>query len=74
MLRREALEGIRIPSYLQVLEEKYIKDYVEQMGYKTAIVYDGCWHRMDYHIVRDALEYYRTYGSIIIHRVVGNGY
>jgi len=74
LLRREALEGIRIPSYLQVLEDKYIKDHVEQMGYKTAIVYDGCWHRMDYHIVRDALEYYRTYGSIIIHRVVGNGY
>ncbi|MEM3404424.1 MAG: glycosyltransferase family 2 protein [Nitrososphaeria archaeon] len=74
LLRREALEGIRIPSYLQVFEDKYIKNYVEQMGYKTVIVYDGCWHLMDYHMIKDAVEYYRTYGSIIIHRIVGNGY
>ncbi len=73
LLRRKALEGIEIPSYLHVLEDRHIKYHVEKVGYKAVIVYEGCWHLMDYHIVRDALEYYRTYGNILFHRVVGDG-
>jgi cellulose synthase/poly-beta-1,6-N-acetylglucosamine synthase-like glycosyltransferase len=73
LLRRKALEGIKIPSYLDVFEDRHIKNYVEKVGYKTAIVYEGCWHLNDYHIIKDALEYYKTYGNILAHRIVGNG-
>lgn len=73
LLRRNALEGIEIPGYLHVLEDRHIKNHVEKVGYKAVIVYEGCWHIMDYNIVMDAFEYYRTCGSIIFHRVVGDG-
>lgn len=73
LLRRKALEGIKIPSYLDVFEDRHIKNHVERAGYKAAIVYEGCWHLNDYHIIRDALEYYRTWGNILVHRIVGNG-
>ena len=73
LLRKKALEGIEIPSYLHVFEDRHIKNHIEKVGYKTAIVYDGCWHQMDYHMIKDALEYFRTYGNIIAHRIVGNG-
>jgi hypothetical protein len=73
LLRRKALEGIKIPSYLDVFEDRYIRNYVEKIGYKTTIVYEGCLHLNDYHVIKDALEYYKTYGNILAHRIIGNG-
>ncbi|MGQ9781613.1 MAG: glycosyltransferase [Nitrososphaeria archaeon] len=73
LLRRKALEGIEIPKYLHVFEDRHIKSHVEKVGYRSEIVYNGCWHHMDYHMIRDAWEYVKTYGNILAHRIVGDG-
>jgi len=44
LLRREAIEGIRIPPDLHVFEDWYILRYVQRRGYDAAIVKAGVTH------------------------------
>jgi hypothetical protein len=44
LLKREAIEGIRIPSELHWYEDGYIYRYVTSRGYEARIVYTGCLH------------------------------
>lgn len=44
LLRRAAVEGIRIPEWLHVYEDAYIKRYVECRGFRSAVVEVGAVH------------------------------
>ena len=43
-MRREAIEGIKIPEELHYYEDGYILRYVLSKGYEARIVYTGCTH------------------------------
>lgn len=45
LLRRDALEGIRIPPFLHVFEDAYIKNWILCRGYEYRIVKAGIIHR-----------------------------
>jgi len=57
MVRREALEGIRIPPDLHVFEDWYILRYVQSKGYKIGIVKAGVTHyNPEWNYSREAIK------------------
>jgi len=45
LIRREAMEGIKIPSHLHTYEDSYIKDWISRKGFKVIPTYDPyCVH------------------------------
>ncbi|WP_309492142.1 glycosyltransferase family 2 protein [Candidatus Hecatella orcuttiae] len=45
LIRREAVAGIRIPPYLHVYEDRYIRSYIEKRGYKWVVAPEAaCIH------------------------------
>lgn len=45
LIRRDAVAGIKIPPYLHVYEDRYIRRYIEERGYKWVIARDvNCIH------------------------------
>lgn len=58
LIRRDAVDGIRIPSDLHVLEDYYIKKYVESRGYR-------------YVVARNAFTFHKFKGGIGGSRLMG---
>jgi len=64
LILKEAIEGIKIPSYLHVGEDEYIRRFIESKGYKWIICNDAwCLHITKLHKPRDA--YYQGISSYL---------
>ena len=60
LIRTELIKGIKIPSYYHVLEDYYIKCWIERRGYRWIRSYNAyCYHFVHYYRKRDA--FYSSY-------------
>ncbi|MCD6509113.1 MAG: glycosyltransferase family 2 protein [Thermoprotei archaeon] len=60
LIRSDLVKDIKIPPYYHVLEDYYIKCWIERKGFKWIKVADAyCYHYTQYHRPRDA--YYSSY-------------